>query len=164
MTTPGNRHFSRIGGYALVLALAFGASACSRVRSHQGYVLDQQLVEAIQPGIDNRDSVEKTLGRPTFVGQFNSNDWFYIQRESKQLAFASPKPVKQTVLRVRFDTTGNVAAVDKAGVERVAKVNLEGDKTPTLGKDRSFFEELFGNIGAVGSVGQGGSTADNPDG
>lgn len=154
----------RIGGIALILALALGASACSRVRTHQGYILDQQLVEAIQPGVDNRDSVEKTLGRPTFIGQFSSNDWYYVQRESKQLAFASPKPVKQTVLRVRFDPAGNVAAVDKAGVERVVKINPENDKTPTLGKDRTFFEELFGNIGAVGAVGQGGATADNPDG
>lgn len=164
MTTQTSRHMARASRFALVVALAIGASACSRVRSHQGYVLDQQLVDAIQPGIDNRDSVEKTLGRPTFIGQFNANDWFYVQRESKQLAFATPKPVKQTVLRVRFDPTGNVAAVDKAGVERVAKIDPTGDKTPTLGKDRSFFEELFGNIGAVGSVGQGGATADNPDG
>ena len=70
---------------------------------------------------------------------------------------------EQLVLRVRFDAAGNVAAVDKAGVEKVARINPEGDKTPTLGKERSFFEDLFGNIGSVGAVGQGGSTQDNPN-
>ena len=39
----------------------------------------------------------------------------------------------------------------------------EGDKTPTLGRERGFFSELFGNIGRVGAVGQGGGTADNPN-
>ena len=35
-------------------------------------------------------------------------------------------------------------------------------ETPTLGRDRSLFEELFGNIGAMGQSGRGGQTADNP--
>ncbi len=44
-----------------------------------------------------------------------------------------------------------------------AQCKPEGEKTPTLGKDSSFFEELFGNIGQVGSVGESGGTADNPN-
>jgi outer membrane protein assembly factor BamE (lipoprotein component of BamABCDE complex) len=155
---------ARNGGIALAMVLALGASACSRVRTHQGFIIDTQLVDAIQPGVDNRDSVEKTLGRPTFAAQFSQGDWYYVQRESKQLAFADPKPVSQLVVRVRFDQAGNVAAVDKAGLDRISKIRPSGDKTPTLGKNRGFFEELFGNIGQVGSVGQSGGTADNPDG
>jgi hypothetical protein len=87
-----------------------------------------------------------------------------VSRNTKQLAFATPSPVEQLVLRVRFDAAGNVAAVDRSGLEKIARINPEGDKTPTLGRDRSFFEDLFGNIGAVGAVGQGGGSADNPDG
>ena len=55
----------------------------------------------------------------------------------------------QTVLRVRFDQAGNVAAVQKTGKELIARVDPSGDKTPTLGRKRSFFEELFGNIGTI---------------
>jgi outer membrane protein assembly factor BamE (lipoprotein component of BamABCDE complex) len=107
--------------------------------------------------------VERTLGRPTFVGQFNTNDWYYVSRQTRQYAFANPKPSEQQVTRVRFDGAGNVTQVDKTGIELVAQISPNGDKTPTLGKDVSFFEELFGNIGQVGSVGQGGGTADNPN-
>ena len=57
------------------------------------------------------------------------------------------------MLRVRFDAKGNVVAVDRAGMEKVARVDPEGDKTPTLGRDRSFLEDLFGNVGAVGAPG-----------
>ncbi len=154
---------AKTGTMAALVALALVSAGCSRVRAHQGYILDTSLVDGIQPGVDNRESVEKTLGRPTFTGQFNQNDWFYVSRNTRQLAFATPSPTDQLVLRVRFDAAGNVAGVDKAGVDKVARLSPNGDQTPTLGKDRSFLEELFGNIGQVGSVGQGGSTADNPN-
>jgi outer membrane protein assembly factor BamE (lipoprotein component of BamABCDE complex) len=146
------------------VAALITTSGCSRVRAHQGYIADQVLLDAIKPGVDNRESVTKTLGRPTFAGQFDDNDWYYVTRETRQLAFGLPKPKEQTIFHVRFDAAGNVATVDKSGVEKVASIRPVGDKTPTLGKNRSFFEELFGNIGQVGSVGKGGATADNPDG
>lgn len=157
------RMSTKLIGAAALSALAFGASGCSQVRGHQGYIADESLVSGIQPGVDNRESVTKTLGRPSFVGQFTPNDWYYFARTTKQLAFALPTPTEQMVLRVRFDAAGNVAAVDRAGLEKVAKINPNGDKTPTLGKERGFFEDLFGNIGTVGAVGQGGGTADNPN-
>ena len=147
----------------LLIALA-ATSGCSRVRGHQGYIADATLIDAIKPGIDNRESVTRTLGRPTFAGQFDANDWYYVDRETKQLAFALPTATKQTVLRVSFDATGNVSAVTKTGIEKIASIRPMRDKTPTLGNNRSFFQELFGNIGQVGSVGQGGGTADNPEG
>lgn len=158
-----SRMSTKLASAAALMALALGASGCARIAGHQGYIADDTLVNGIQAGVDNRESVTKTLGRPSFVGQFTPNDWYYFARTTKQLAFALPKPTQQLVLRIRFDAAGNVAAVDKAGVEKVARISPEGDKTPTLGKDRSFFEDLFGNIGSVGAVSQGGATQDNPN-
>ncbi len=117
---------------------------------------DQVLVSAIQPGVDNKRSVEDTLGRPTFVGQFDKNQWYYVARDTRQLAFARPKPSAQTVLRIEFDDRGNVVGVNKTGVELAVNLSPEGDKTPTLGRERGFFEDLFGNIGTVGAPGTGG--------
>ena len=150
--------------FSVALIALVATSGCSRVRGHQGYLSDAQLVDSIKPGVDNRESVTRTLGRPTFAGQFDANDWYYVDRETKQLAFALPVATKQTLLRVTFDAAGNVTAVSKSGIEKIAAIRPIGDKTPTLGSNRSFFQEIFGNIGQVGSVGQGGATADNPDG
>lgn len=150
----------------LVMATAtlalVATSGCTRIRGHQGYIVDQQLVDSIAPGVDNRDSVEATLGRPTFVGQFDKNDWYYVSRQTKQLAFAQPRPTAQTILHVRFDAAGNVASVDRAGLEKIASVSPDGDKTPTLGRKRGFLQELFGNIGSVGAPGMGGATPNSP--
>mgnify|MGYP006196805343 CR=1 FL=1 len=146
---------------AAVLAGAFMAGGCSAIRDHQGYVMDQTLVTAIQPGVDNRESVAGTLGRPTFVGQFDQRDWYYVSRDTRQLAFNMPRPSEQTVLHIRFDEAGNVVSVERTGLELVANIDPSNEKTPTLGRERSLFDELFGNIGAMGGR-TGGQTPDNP--
>lgn len=160
-------NIARFAMVAGALALLPLASGCARVRGHQGYIVDNLLVDSIQPGIDNRDSVERTLGRPTFAGQFGSNEYYYVARDTRQLAFSKPRPVDQTVLRIRFDAAGNVTAVDKTGLDQVARISPDGDKTPTLGRNRGLFQEIFGNIGAVGAAGAGGgggATGPGPNG
>ena len=131
------------------------------VQAHKGAVLDPQIASAIQPGVDNKASVEKTLGRPTFAGQFSPNDWYYVSRDTNTFAFRNPRTTKQTVYLVRFDPAGNVVAVQKSGREMIASIDPSGRKTPTLGRQRSFFDELFGNIGTVGSAGAPGSGGSN---
>ena len=125
-------------------------AGCTGIRDHRGHVLDKELAAAVQVGVDNKESVAKTLGRPTFTGQFNDNEWFYVARDTSTMAFRTAKVIDQTVLRVRFDAAGNVAAVDRTGKELVASIDPSGDMTPTLGRKRGFFEDLFGNIGTVG--------------
>jgi len=141
----------------LSMALAGGLllAGCANVgvKAHKGAVVDAQLASAIQPGVDNQESVVKTLGRPSFVGQFTPNDWYYISRDTNQFAFRNPRVTQQTVYRIRFDQAGNVLAVDRSGKEMIAAVEPSNRKTPTLGRQRSFFDELFGNIGTVGAAG-----------
>ncbi len=148
----------------LSLAALVLAGGCARVPGHQGFIIDPQLAATVKPGVDNKASVQGTLGRPSFIGQFDANDWYYVSRDTRQLAYKVPRPSGQTILHVRFDGGGNVASVESAGLEKVAMIRPNKDRTPTLGRDRSFFQEIFGNIGQVGSVGRGGGTTDNPDG
>lgn len=130
-------------------------AGCAGIRDHRGAVIDTELVPAIQVGVDNRESVERTLGRPTFTGTFADSDWYYVSRDTSTLAFRSPRVEEQTVLHIRFDQAGNVAAIQQTGPELIANINPVNDKTPTLGRQNSFFEDIFGNIGTVGSgVGQ----------
>jgi outer membrane protein assembly factor BamE (lipoprotein component of BamABCDE complex) len=136
-------------------------AGCAGTRAHKGVVLDPQLAAGIQPGVDNRDSVEKLLGRPSFTGQFTPNDWYYVSRDVNQVAFREPHVTRQTVMIVRFDRKGNVASVQKTGRELVMNVKPSSRQTPTLGRQRSFFEELFGNIGTVGAPGLPGQGGGN---
>ncbi len=154
----------KVAAAGTVLALAALAGGCSSISDHRGYLIDQALIDSVQPGIDNRVSVEKTLGRPTFESQFGQKDWYYVSQTVKTPPFRHARTAEQTVMRVRFDPTGNVQSVDKRGIEQVANISPDGRTTPTLGRHRSLLEDLFGNIGAVGAGGMGGSgtTAQGP--
>ena len=153
---------------AATAATLLGAGACGRLREHKGYIADELLIQSIQPGVDTRQSVAATLGRPTFESQINRPGeqpvWYYVSRDTRQLAFRNPRPVQQTILAVRFDQAGNVAAVERSGLEQVASIDPFGQETPTLGRERGFFSELFGNIGRGGAVGEGSGTIDDPGG
>jgi outer membrane protein assembly factor BamE (lipoprotein component of BamABCDE complex) len=139
-------------GAGIALAMALTAGGCASIRESRGYVVDQSLVNAVQPGIDNQRSVEATLGRPTFTSQYGNPTWYYVTSVTGRKPFVRAKIRDHSVLAVRFDAAGNVLSSDRSGVDQVAYLSPEGDATPTLGRERSFFEDLFGNIGQVGSA------------
>ena len=148
---------------SVLLVAGLCVAGCAPLRSHQGYIVDADLVNAIQPGVDNRQSVLATLGHPTFASQFNQGDWYYVARDSRNLAFNSPQVREQLTLQISFDGAGNVAAIRRSDEKQVASVSPYGKTTPTLGRERGFFQELFGNIGTVGAPGMGGGGTPGTD-
>jgi outer membrane protein assembly factor BamE (lipoprotein component of BamABCDE complex) len=141
------------GRIAAAALAALALSACASIKDHRGYLVDGPLLDSVQPGIDNQVSVERTLGRPSFISQFGQKDWYYISTNTRQAAFTRPKAHEQLLVRISFDAKGNVIGVQRSGIEKVAQFNPDGDKTPTLGRERTFLEDLFGNIGQVGAGG-----------
>ncbi|MEE4288682.1 MAG: outer membrane protein assembly factor BamE [Erythrobacter sp.] len=141
---------------ALLAGAAASLGACSSIRESRGYVSDNVLMRSIQPGIDNRRSVEGTLGRPTFSSQYGQPTWYYVSSVTGRKPFVRPRIRQHGVMAVTFDEAGNVVDVDRTGIDKVVYLRPEGDKTPTLGRERGFLEDLFGNIGQVGAGGPGG--------
>jgi outer membrane protein assembly factor BamE (lipoprotein component of BamABCDE complex) len=139
-------------GIGFALAAGVLASGCSSIQTSRGYIADPLLTTAVQPGIDNRTSVEQTLGRPSFTSQFGEPVWYYVSSTTSQKPFTTPKITAHQVIAVRFDPAGNVATTDRSGIDQVVRLEPDDDATPTLGRDRSLFEDLFGNIGQVGGA------------
>ena len=137
----------------IIAGVAMLAAGCASNRAHKGAVLDPQLVSSIQPGVDNKASVQKLLGTPTLSGEFTPNNWYYVSRDTNQVAFRNPRVTRQLVMLVRFDQAGNVSSVQRTGKELILGLNPSHRQTPTLGRRKSFFDELFGNIGSVSSGG-----------
>ena len=139
-----------------LLAAGLSLGACSSIRESRGYIVDPVLLNSVQPGIDNQQSVEMTLGRPTFTSQFGEPTWYYVSSTTGRKPFVRPTIQEHQVLAVKFDASGNVASAERSGVDKVVYLTPDGDATPTLGRERSFLEDLFGNIGTVGQPGLGG--------
>jgi len=145
----------RFLGAGALVTLALAASGCASIKEQRGYIVDQTLVSSVQPGIDNKQSVQGTLGHPSFVSQFGQPTWYYVSSQTGRKPFVKPKITEHQVLAVQFDAAGNVASVERTGLDKVVYLSPDGDKTATVGRNRGFFEDLFGNIGAVGAPGAG---------
>ncbi len=117
-------------------------------------MIDQTLAEGIQVGIDNKDSVAKTLGRPTFTGQFDPNDWYYVSRDTTQLAFRDPRVTASDRPSgpVRPSRQCHRGQQDRQGADRPRSIR-RATRPRRLGRKRSFFDELFGNIGTISQPG-----------
>ena len=149
---------------AVILGVAALLPACTPIRESRGYITDPLLTDVVQPGIDNQRSVEGALGRPTFISQFGAPTWYYVSSLTDQRPFTRPKIKIHSVLAVRFDAAGKVVNVERSGVDKIAYLDPDGAKTPTLGRERGFLEDLFGNIGQVGGAGVGGAPGGGPNG
>ena len=116
---------------------------CTRARSSI-----RSLRARSSPGVDNKASVEKLLGRPTLHRRVHAER--LVLCVARHQPGRLPQPARDPTRRcciVRFDPKGNVAAVNHTGKELVMNVNPTHRRTPTLGRKKSFFDELFGNIG-----------------
>lgn len=150
----------RKSALALVLIGIAALPACTRVQNNVGYVVDETLVAEVKPGVDNRESVMKTLGRPSFAGEFDDKTWYYVSRLTRQTAFFKPQAFQQSIIMVSFDGNGNVANVQRRGLEQAANIDPVNDQTPTLGRETGIIEDLFGNIGRFGGAPAGGGGPD----
>jgi outer membrane protein assembly factor BamE (lipoprotein component of BamABCDE complex) len=140
------------------LALACIVAGCSPTTNIRGYMADQRLVDSIQPGVDNQDSIRTMLGTPSVEASFGRNKWYYVSRTAEQLAFFDPETIDQQVITVSFDSRGYVTGVEKVGPEAAREVDPVGGKTPTRGRELGFWEQIFGNIGRF----SGGGAAPGP--
>lgn len=141
-----------LGKYCLI-GLIVGASlqGCSNSRGTRGYLFDPALANSIYPGVDNRISVQDTLGSPTVPSIFNPNVWYYVSTEVRTRPVFWPDPKKHRVMAVYFADNGMVENIVNYDLNDTRTIYPVRDKTPTRGTELSFFQQLFTNIGQVGS-------------
>ena len=132
---------------SIIASAGLALAACGDGRAVRGYVFDPQLADAIQPGVDNRVSVESTLGTPTIKATFDDSTWYYVSTQVRIRPVFWPDPKEHRVLVVGFNDRGVVSSVNNLGLEDMREVESVGDKTATKGRRLSFFEQIFGSIG-----------------
>ena len=155
----------------VVVAAALATTACGNSRAVRGYVFDTELADAIQPGVDNRTSVESTLGTPTMTAAFDESTWYYVSTTVRVRPVFWPDPQQHRVLIVAFNDRGVVSSVNNLGLEDMQGIDAVADKTPTRGRKQNFFQAIFGAIGRFGGAApnqqrgnQGGNRPRGPNG
>lgn len=137
-----------------VLAVA-ALSACAPIKDVRGYVPDDDKVSTVSIGADTRDTVQEKLGTPSSTAAFGDPTWYYISTEQERYAFFKPDVTKRQILAIQFADSGKVNDIRKYGIEDGQVIALVDRETPSRGKEMTFLQQLFGNMGALPSAAPG---------
>lgn len=131
----------------LLVATSLTVAACGNGRAIRGYVFDTELADAILPGVDNRQSVQSTLGTPTVSATFNDDTWYYVSTVVRIRPVFWPDAKEHRVMAVNFNEQGVVENIENFDLSLMVQVNPVDDKTPTKGRKLNLFQQIFGNVG-----------------
>ncbi len=129
------------------LGAALALSACTPTVEVRGYVPDQETIDRLKTGIDNRHKVVRLVGSPSSVSTFEAGTWYYISKKTEHLAFFEEKILDQQVVAIDFDGNGIVKDVRRFTLADARNIEPEERKTSSRGRELGLLEQLFGNIG-----------------
>lgn len=136
-----------IGKGAILLLVLSLTSACARLEDRHGYIPDAELLADIQVGRDTKDTVERILGRPSTEGIVDDSGWYYVKSEYERFLWRAPVEVDREVLAVSFSDKGQVANIERFGLENGRVIVLERRVTTSNTQGVGFLRQLFSNLG-----------------
>lgn len=147
------RQAARLGAALIAGMVLLTLVACATLYQNHGYVPTEQELAALQVGVDTRETVATTIGRPSAQGLLNDVGWYYIQSRFKLIGGREPQEVDRQVVAITFTEAGVVANVERFGLEAGQVVQLSRRVTAPNVKSASVLRQIFGNIGRINSDG-----------
>lgn len=132
---------------SLMLLGAVLLAGCESVVHLRGNYVEEEDIEKIEINKTTRQEVHELLGPPSHVQMFDGAGWYYIGEKTQALSFFKPEVLERILIFISFDKNNIVSSlVQKDSIEGF-EFDVTEEKTPTLGRDPSFFKEIFGSIG-----------------
>ena len=122
--------FKLINLFFFFITFCFCLSSCISQKEIHGNLPEAELVSLLQVGKDNKETVSKILGQPTFRGALGDNSFYYVGTVNSKIAFLDPSVVEQYVLELSFDKNKlkNIFIYDKDRSMNVAMSDLRNQK------------------------------------
>ena len=132
---------------AAAISFSLSLSSCVAQVATHGNPLEPEQVGQIVPGISSQQDVEMLLGSPSSVSVLDGQQWYYIGKRSRSIAFLEPDVLERQVLSVRFNPDGIVQSVDALDADSGREVHLVKRETRTRGNDLTIVQQFLGNVG-----------------
>jgi outer membrane protein assembly factor BamE (lipoprotein component of BamABCDE complex) len=132
---------------AAAISLALSLSSCVAQVATHGNTVEPERVGQIVPGISSQQDVEGLLGSPSSVSVLDGQEWYYIGKRSRSIAFLEPDVLERQVLSIRFNPDGIVQSMDTLGADHGREVHLVKRETRTRGNDLTIVQQFLGNVG-----------------
>ncbi|SFJ56143.1 outer membrane protein assembly factor BamE [Jannaschia pohangensis] len=135
-------------GLAILLVVT-GLAACSATFRNHGYVPDDADLEALIIGVDTRDTVETTVGRPATSGVEREDAWYYVQSQVRNYAWRAPQTLERELVAISFAPDGTIENIEKFGLERGRVVTLSRRVTKTSIREFGLIQQIIRNFGRI---------------
>lgn len=136
---------------ALRAAVMLGAlvlvTACTAQYRKHGWVPGPEVLQEVVPGVDTRDSVTETVGRPSIDSLVDDSGYYYVTSRFKYSGAKEPKVVSRDLVAITFNGQGVVDSVQRYSLEDGRVIPLERRVTDSSIQDKTFLRQLLGNLG-----------------
>ena len=125
-------------------------SSCVSKKIVNGNLPDADMISILKVGKDDKNTVVKLLGDPSFRGSLGDSSYYYVGTLSSKIAFLKPSVEEQYILELKFDKKSllkNIYFYDKSLSTNIAMSPLE---TESGGTKQTLLQQLLGNFGVPG--------------
>jgi outer membrane protein assembly factor BamE (lipoprotein component of BamABCDE complex) len=140
------RLWSRRG---LAIAALVVLTGCVATFVDHGYAPTEAELENIIVGVDTRDSVEESIGRPSSTGMLRESAWYYVSSRVRTLGLREPKTIDRQLVAISYNKRGTVTNIERFTLEDGNVIALNRRVTATGIKGISFIRQALGNLGRV---------------
>ena len=136
-----------------------GCAIFSDAPHYRGVAVSQHDLKELTPGLSQQADVQAVLGPPTFVEQFNQNNWDYVSQVTHMRIGQTEGVQRQHVVVVTFDNNGVLQSITQKDTQDAVHVAMDGNRTPVPGGHAGFFQMLVGGVGSYNPLGAASDTS-----
>jgi len=135
---------AKIGAIGAMLIIL---GACAAIYQNHGYVPTESELSEILIGVDTRETVGQSIGRPTSLGVLKGGAWYYAQSRWRHFAYKAPQVSDRQIVAISYTDDGVVENIERFGLEDGRVIALSRRVTDSNIKGITFLRQLMGNLG-----------------
>jgi len=124
-------------------------SACVATYQNHGYAPSDADLAVLKVGVDTRDSVATTIGRPAASGVLKDSAWYYVSSRVRFYGPRRPRIIDRQIVELSFDHGGRLSNIERFTLKDGRVVALSRRVTENNVKGISFLRQLLKNVGRV---------------
>jgi outer membrane protein assembly factor BamE (lipoprotein component of BamABCDE complex) len=142
-----------IATIVIAAALASATVACAPRKMNRGHIPPISQLEKLKVGKHSKEYVRGILGRPSTVGTFDKDVWYYIGRRLEKWAFFKDHILEQQIVAIYFDPKGTIEHIQTYDKNDSREIEIVKDTTATSGHELGVLEQIIGNLGRFNNSG-----------
>ena len=124
-----------------------GLLAFAPVIDNRGYVFDETLLPQLIVGTTSEAEIITIMGSPSTVSTLNSGAYYYISSRFITEAYRAPRETERRVLAIFLDEDKKIRDLGFYALEDGNIVAVVERTTETQGRELTFLQQIFGNLG-----------------